>query len=221
MPLAQAQVEETQAIATFDTWSWLLAEVRQALEPISPTHHLVSVTQTQATLETAIALLKELGHADLTAFATDLQQKLPELLAPLEWLEQHLAALLKDLAANTQAFVLWAWQYRHTLALNLETDFPPALRSIVPLVWETLGLFHRSSSLAESLHSWLRPHLQIHRGMPQWLLPLLQLFWNHHEFERGKRTGHSPLALAGVPDAPSLAEVLNQLFGSRMASQPG
>jgi hypothetical protein len=221
VPLAQAQVEEVQAIETFDAWSWLLAEVRQALEPLTPTHHLVSVTQTKATLETAIALLKELGHADITAFANDLQQKFPELLAPLTWLEQHLAPLLKDVEANTQAFVLWAWQYRHALALNLETDFLPALGSIVPLVWETLGLFHRSSSLAESLHSWLRPHLQIHRGMPQWLLPLLQLFWNHHEFERGKRVGHSPLELAGVPNAPSLAEVLDQLFRPREITQPG
>ncbi|MCK6629528.1 MAG: hypothetical protein L6R45_30675, partial [Anaerolineae bacterium] len=198
--------------ATFDTWSWLLAEVRQALEPLTPTHQLVAVAKTKATLETAIALLKELGHTDIIAFADDLQQKLPELLAPLEWLEQHLTPVLKNLAADTQAFVLWAWQQRHTLNLNLETDLPASLRSIVPLVWETLGLFHRSSSLAESLHSWLRPHLQIHRGRPQWLLPLLQLFWNHHEFERGKRSGSSPLELAGVPDALSLAEVLDQLF---------
>lgn len=212
MPLAQAQVEATQAIATFDTWSWLLAEVRQALEPLTPTHQLVAVAKTKATLETAIALLKELGHTDIIAFADDLQQKLPELLAPLEWLAQHLTPVLKNLAADTQAFVLWAWQQRHTLNLNLETDLPASLRSIVPLVWETLGLFHRSSSLAESLHSWLRPHLQIHRGRPQWLLPLLQLFWNHHEFERGKRSGSSPLELAGVPDALSLAEVLDQLF---------
>jgi hypothetical protein len=221
VPLAQAQVEETQAIETCDTWSWLLAEVRQALEPITSTHHLVSAAQAQATLETAITLLKELSHADLTAFANDLQQKVPELLAPLVWLEQHVPPQFKDVEAHAQAFVLWAWQHRHALALNLETDFPPALRSIMPLVWETLGLFHRSSSLAESLHSWLRPHLQIHRGMPRWLLPLLQLFWNHHEFERGKRAGHSPLELAGVPDAPSLAEVLDQLFGPRRASQPG
>lgn len=179
------------------------------------------MTQTKATLETAIALLKELGQADITAFATDLQQKLPELLAPLAWLEQHLAPMLKNLAATTQAFVLWTWQHRQALALNLETDLPAALRSLVPLVWETLGLFHRSSSLAESLHSWLRPHLQIHRGMPQWLLPLLQLFWNHHEFERGKRVGHSPLELADVPNPPSLAEVLDQLFRPETVSQPG
>lgn len=221
VPLAQAQIEEAQAIEIFDAWSWLLAEIRQALEPISPTHHLVPVTQTKATLETAIALLKELGHADITAFAHDLQQKLPELLAPLAWLEQHLAPLLNNLAATTQAFVLWTWLHRQTLTLNLETDFPAALRSIVPLVWQTLELFHRSSSLAESLHSWLRPHLQIHRGMPQWLLPLLQLFWNHHQFERGKRIGHSPLELAGVPNTPSLAEVLDHLFRPRAVTQPG
>lgn len=221
VPLAQAQIEAAQAIATFDTWSWLLAEVRQVLEPITPTHLLVSAAQTQATLETAITLLKEMGQADITAFADDLQQKLPELLAPLAWLEQHLAPVLKPLTADTHAFVLWTWQHRHALDLNLETDLPLTLRPIVPLVWETLDLFHRSSSLAESLHSWLRPHLQIHRGMPHWLLPLLQLFWNHHEFERGKRAHHSPVELAGVPDAPSLAEVLDQLFRPRTVTQPG
>ena len=220
VPLPQAQVEEAQAMATFDTWSWLLAEVRQALEPLTPTHHLVSAVKTKATVETAVGLLKELGHADITAFADDLQQKLPDLLAPLEWLEQQLAPVLKNLAADTQAFVLWAWQHRQALDLNLDTDFSVILRPVVPAVWETLGLFHRSSSLAESLHSWLRPHLQVHRGMPQWLLPLLQLFWNHHEFERGQRAGHSPLELAGVPDAPSLAEVLDQLFRPRAATQP-
>jgi hypothetical protein len=69
--------------------------------------------------------------------------------------------------------------------LDMDTDVPERLRSVVRAAWDTLGLFHRSSSLAESLHSWLRPYLQIHRGMPGWLLPLLQLFWNHHMFERG------------------------------------
>jgi hypothetical protein len=102
--LTQAQVEATQAIAPFDTWSWLLAEVRQALEPLTPSHQPVAIAK--ATLETAITLLKELGQADITAFADDLQQKLPELLAPLEWLEQQLTPVLNNLAADTQAFVL-------------------------------------------------------------------------------------------------------------------
>jgi hypothetical protein len=219
VPLPQAEVEEVQAIETFDNWCWLLGEIRQALEPITPAYRIVSVAETKATVETAVELLKELNHSDITAFADDLQEKISEMIAPLEWLEQQLAPVLKDLDTDTQAFVIWAWQHRQALNLNIDTDIPEALRSVVHTVWDTLELFHRSSSLAESLHSWLRPYLQIHRGMPKWLLPLLQLFWNHHKFERGKRAGHSPLELAGVTDAPSLAAVLDQLFCPSLSAQ--
>lgn len=220
VPLPEAEIAEAEAIERFDTWCWLLSEVRLALEPITPAYGLVSVAETQATIETAVELLKELDHADITAFADDLQEKIPELLAPLEWLEQQLTPLLKELEAETQTLIIWAWQHRQALNLNIDLDLPESLRSVIRTVWETLGLFHRSSSLAESLHSWLRPYLQIHRGMPQWLLPLLQLFWNHHQFERGKRAGSSPLELAGVEDAPSLAEVLAQLFCPNLSTQP-
>jgi hypothetical protein len=215
--LPQAELPQAQAIAAFDNWCWLLGEIRQALEPITPDHHIVSVAETKATLETAIALLKELACPGVTAFADDLQEKLVELLAPLEWLEQQLKPVLQGLDAPTQAFIVWTWQHRHEL--NLDLDIPQTLRSIVRAVWDILGLFHRSSSLAESLHSWLRPYLHIHRGMPQWLLPLLQLFWNHHQFERGKRANHSPLELAGVEDAPSLAAVLDHLFYHNPSAQ--
>jgi len=220
VPLPQAEVEEAKAIELFDNWSWLLGEIRLALEPITPADGIVSVAETRTTVETALGLLKELNHPEITAFADGLQEKLPELLAPLEWLEQQLSPVLKNPDADTQAFVIWAWQHRQALNLNVATDISEELRPVVRTVGDILGLFHRSSSLAESLHSWLRPYLQIHRGMPKWLLPLLQLFWNHHKFERGKRAGSSPLELAGVKDAPSLKRVLDQLFGSQSATQP-
>jgi len=219
VPLPQAEVQETHAMETFDHWCWLLSEIRQALEPITPACRIVSVAETQATLETAVTLLKQLHHPDITAFADDFQEKIPELIAPLEWLEQQLAPVLQGLDADTQALIIWAWQHRQALNLNIDTDMPEALRSVVRAVWDTLGLFHRSSSLAESLHSWLRPYLQIHRGMPKWLLPLLQLYWNLHQFERGKRAGSSPLELAGVSDVPSLVEVLDQLLRPSVAAQ--
>jgi hypothetical protein len=220
VPLPQAEVEEAQAIETFDTWCWLLGQIRQALEPITPAYRIVSVAETKATLATAVELLKELTHSDITAFADDLRGKIPELLAPLEWLEQQLIPVLENLDADTQTFLIWAWQHRQELNLNIDTDIPEALRSLVHTVGDTLELFHRSSSLAESLHSWLRPYLQVHRGVPKWLLPLLQLFWNHHKFERGKRAGSSPLELAGVEDAPSLAAVLDRLFCPSPSAQP-
>ncbi|MCK4450809.1 MAG: hypothetical protein KAX26_09480 [Anaerolineae bacterium] len=220
MPLPQAEIEEAIAIETFDNYCWLLSEIRQALEPITPDGRIISVVETKATIETAVELLEELNHPDITALTDDLQEKTPELIAPLEWLEQQLASVRQDLDVDTETFVMWAWQHRQALSLNIDTDFPEDLRPIAYAVWDAFSLFHRSSSLAESLHSWLRPYLQIHRGMPKWLLPLLQLFWNHHEFERGKRVGSSPLELAGVEDAPSLAGVLDRLFRPSVAAQP-
>jgi hypothetical protein len=176
--------------------------------------------ETKATIETAIELLRELDHSGIAAFADDLQDKISELLAPLQWLEQQLKPVLDDLDADTGTFIIWAWHNRHELDLDIDADIPERLRPCVAAIWDTLSLFHRSSSLAESLHSWLRPYLHIHRGMPKWLLPLLQLFWNHHSFQRGKRAGSNPLQLAGVQDAPSLAEALDQLFCPSVAAQP-
>lgn len=106
------------------------------------------------------------------------------------------------------AWIIAAWQS----GLSRLKDFPPAWHKIVAAIWHALDLFHRSSSIAESLHSWVRPFLTIHRVVPTWLLSLLQLFWNHHVFSRGKRAGSSPLQLAGVEVAPSLASVFDTLF---------
>lgn len=219
IPVAEAEAAEEQAIRVYDLWCWLLGEIRQALEPVS-LGHLASVASSRADLETAVELMRELGHPEITAFADDLEEKIPQLLAPLEWLEQHLQPLLQGLDTQTQAFLLWAWEHRQPLGLNLATDLPEEVQGVAKALWDILSLFHRSSSLAESLHSWLRPYLQIHRGMTRWLLPLLQLFWNHHEFERGKRAGHSPLELAGVTDALSLTEVLDRLVRPGQAVQP-
>jgi len=220
VPLPQAEIEEAFAIEIFDNYCWLLSEIRQALEPTTPDGRIISVVETKATIETAVELLKELNHPDITALADDLQGKTPELIAPLEWLEQQLASVRQDLDVDTETFIVWAWQHRQDLSLNIATDFPEELQPIAYALWDAFSLFHRSSSLAESLHSWLRPYLQIHRGMPKWLLPLLQLFWNHHEFERGKRAGSSPLELAGAEDVPSLAEVLDQLLRPNPSTQP-
>jgi len=85
------------------------------------------------------------------------------------------------------------------------------IENLVTAFWNALSLFHRSSSLAESLHTWLRPYLQVHRGMPRWLLPLLQLVWNHHIFQRGKRQGKSPMELAVVENVPALSDLFDWL----------
>jgi hypothetical protein len=212
MSRPEAEAQEAQAIAVYDLWQWLVREVRQALEPIDARGRLRPVAAARADLEVAIELMLMLDDKKVKAQAHKLVKHLDDLLAPLARLEQQLAPWRTTVDAATEAYVVWTWQYREELALEVQKDFAVALQPMVQTVWEALTLFHRSSSLAEALHSWLRSYLQAHRGMPDWLLPLLHLFWNHHRFQRGKRAGQSPLQAAGVPNVLSLSAVLDRLL---------
>jgi hypothetical protein len=205
---AEAVQKETQAITTYDHFCWLLTEVQQALEPISNQHHLQDPQQAQETIATASALMQTLPGKKIADFAQHLQEHLDELLAPLCWLYETLAPWCQNLPADLEAWILASWRN----GLPKLAAIPAQWQRNAAAIWEALALFHRSSSLAESLHSWLRPYLAIHRGMPDWLFPLLQLFWNHHVFSRGKRAGYSPLQLAGVENVPSLAGAFDNLF---------
>jgi hypothetical protein len=215
----EAQRLESQAIERYDTWCWLLDELRQALQPFNARGELASSSEARQTLETVVVLLKSMDVIKVRSFARlKVLGHLEELIAPLAWLEETLVPFSANLDAETRAFIVWAWQHRHTLNIDVDdlTDVPA---DTARAFWSTLELFHRASSLAESLHSWLRPHLRAHRGMPDWLLPLLQLYWNHHTFQRGKRKGHSPVELAGVEQAHSWTEVLDLLVTRRLVTQ--
>jgi len=208
---AQAYEQESQAIEHYEAWVWLLEEVHQALAPFDAHGKRNPLLQARQTLQTIAQLMISLGVARAKSFAHwQLLGHLEELLTPLAWLEQAMAPYEAALDADTGAFLVWVWQHQHELQVEVE-DLPANLRQSAEGLWRTLALFHRASSLAEALHSWLRPYLQVHRGMPEWLLPLLQLFWNHHAFSRGQRQGQSPLELAGVEGVRSWAEVLDLL----------
>ena len=209
----EAQAREEQTIDRYDWFVWLHREIRGALEPWTRSNRLTSAREAHETLETAIALLRELGDADIDAYARKLLDSKDELLAPLVWLEEQLVCHRQRLAPDVEAAIIWA--YRHRAELSLENPgegFPSELHPVVKAFWQALSNFHRSSSLAESLHSWLRPYFQAHRGMPEWLTPLLQLYWNHHTFQRGKRKGKTPLSLAGIDETTSWSQVLECLF---------
>jgi hypothetical protein len=211
LELPKAEMQEQQAIEHLDGWEWLFHEIRQALEPIDQQGHIASSQQARQTVQTALALLATFNNETIQAFTTQLAEKLDELLAPLEWLEQALAPWREDLPGETEALILWAWQHQKALDISFEQVLPADQQHLVCAFWNALSLFHRSSSLAESLHSWLRPYLQVHRGMPDWLLPLLQVVWNHHVFQRGKRQGKSPMQAAGLENVPSLSSLFDWL----------
>jgi hypothetical protein len=210
----EAEAQEQAAIERFDLWCWLFAEARAALEPITAEARFSNLQTARDNLQSAAELMLELDHDQVSAFARTLLEHLEVLLAPLAWLDIQLAPWRHLLEPAEEQLIVWAWRHREALALDLEADFPSSLRPAAQAICQALSHFHRASSLVEALHSWLRPHLQLHRGMPSWLFPLLQLFWNHHRFQRGKRAGHSPLELAGVKEAPSLAEMIDWLIAN-------
>lgn len=210
--LPQAEIEEQQAIETLDAWTWLLQEMRQALEPIHHQTGCIASTQlARQTLLTALELLKTIHNDAIQNFVEPFAEKLDQLLSPLEWLEQALAPWRVGVDPKLEAFMIWAWKHQKELGITVEQVLPADQLDLVTAFWNALSLFHRSSSLAESLHSWLRPYLQVHRGMPAWLLPLLQVVWNQHVFQRGKRQGKSPMQLAGLENVPALSQLFDQL----------
>jgi hypothetical protein len=216
LALPEAEAQEHQAIQHLDNWEWLLTEIRQALEPLDRQDHMASVWQARQTIVIALELLDILNNPTIRDFTEPFAKKLDELLAPLEWLEQALAPWRDGLTPENEELIIWAWQHQKELELSFDQVLPATWQDTVCAFWNALSLFHRSSSLAESLHSWLRPYLQVHRGMPQWLLPLLQLVWNHHRFQRGKRQGKSPLEWAGIEHVPSLSKLFDQLAVDNM-----
>ncbi len=222
IPLPQAEAEEQQALGRLSAWLFLLGEIRGALEPWNADGYLSDPQHVRQTLLTAIDLLRSLQNETVDTFADVLMDKLAELLAPLEWLGQRLAPWRSQMDRQTEAAVVWTWLHQQELGLSAKDILAPNHQPLVTAVWEVLTLFHRSSALAESLHSWLRPYLQVHRGMPDWLLPLLQLVWNHHTFSRGKRVGDSPMTLAGISDPLTLNQLFDCLvLGSETDLLPG
>ncbi len=103
----------------------------------------------------ALELLQSLHGETIQKFADQLGDKLDEFVAPLEWLEQRLAPWRAGLDPQSEAFIIWAWQHRRELDITAEQILSENEAVRVRAFWKALSLFHRSSSLAESLHIWL------------------------------------------------------------------
>lgn len=220
-PISKRTVEEAEALEEIaidraDNWSWLLTQLRTALEPITPSGEIASAQAIRETLEAIADLMQALKRADVTDFAKTVLDKLDLFLAPISALEETLAPLRIALDRETESTIVWCWLQKEELRSSVEQLFPPPLQPIAQAFWDALSRFHRSSSLAEAFHAWLRPFLQLHRTLPDWLAALLHLFWNNHRFQRGKRRGHSPLELATGTQRPDLSQIIDLLLEAQL-----
>jgi hypothetical protein len=75
----------------------------------------------------------------------------------------------------------------------------PDWRHRYAMVAAVLSRTVRASSVVECMNSVWRMHQARHRGLSQALLDLKRLWWNSRAFSAGKRRGHCPYQLLGLP----------------------
>ncbi|MCD6506124.1 hypothetical protein J7M22_05805, partial [Candidatus Poribacteria bacterium] len=209
--------KEQEAIERYDLFLWLRREIRSALEPWKGDYSLNSAEEAGEVLEAAAELMDEMGDGQIRWYAGRLRRYQEELLRPLRRLHEELSPYREGLDEEWEKLIIWAYVHREELGIKAGEGFPKHLEEVVKGYWRVLDGFHRTTSLVESLNSWLRAHIVVHRGMPGWLAPLLQLYWNHHIFPRGKRRGRSPVQIAGCNEVMRWSEVLDRLVGQEKA----
>ncbi len=195
---AAAQAADA-AVARADDAATALAAVREALRPLDPrTGRVRPPDAAAADLEAAAALLREVGGRAADA-AGLLDHRRTGLVASLAALERALAGPRAILAETVITFLAWAWQHRAALGLADAADAWPAHPTAARWVWAALDAAGRTTGMVENLNSVLAPHRAAHKGLPAPVLAVTAVYRNHRVFPRGKRAGHSPLDLLGLP----------------------
>jgi hypothetical protein len=215
--VAAAVAAADDAVKRADGVAVVLEQVRDALPPVEArTGQLRRAAPVAAELGAAAALLRESGGRAAEAAAL-LDQRTAGLVAYLEDLEQALAGPRAALGAEPLTFLAWAWQHRHALGLRAAADAWPQAPELAGQVWTALDNAVRGTGMAENLNSRLAVQRAARRGLPPATLALFAAYHNHHVFRRGKRAGHSPLELAGLP-SPHWLDALG--FGPASSPTP-
>ncbi len=219
--LRETRGETAQKIAQYDQFHTVCRWAREALEAIDPlSGRLRSQPACLADLRAASELLCSLKVEGGRQLASYLAAAGPGLLHYVERLRAPLAALAVLLGEEGLRLLCREWRLRqevgkarrwqkgeqkrvyqqaHLLALlHWGADYRRARDCVVAVLEGVM----RGSSLAECVNSWLRPYADLMKGLGERFLPLFQLYRNSHVFARGKRAGHAPLELAGIPTPP-------------------
>ena len=190
---AQVAMERADNAATVLEW------VREALYAVDAhTGQVRTALQVEQELKAAATLLKPLG-GEATQAGKLIAARAAGLVAYLAALQAPLEVAASGLDAEQLRLVAWGWRHRATLDLRDASEVLPSKPEACRRVWAVLEGAVRSTGMVENLNSLLAPLRAAHKGLPKGVLALFAVYHNHHVFTRGKRRGHSPMALAGLP----------------------
>jgi hypothetical protein len=209
----RAQVTQAQQVAA--NLRYLTGELHRLLDVVVLGRAgVLDSAAREAEIATLLALLADLAvggppdpdtQRDLQRLQQHLVQALPALLTFAVALDPVQQEMGRVLGAAGVALVAWAWQRRAILGpttQDLLARLPAAWRPAARVLLTAWDSAVRASSPVETWHSFLRPHLAVHRTLSPGLLALLAVYYNHHVATRGLHAGQSPLQRSGLPDAP-------------------
>lgn len=180
-------------------------------------------------LNESLSALETIDQADVQKWVKSLRSHQHQLLVWMEWLtpslavwQERLAHLLPEPQARKEFTHLVArlWRSRQALmnghsgwrrfvqetsaSLDACLLASPTLHASAQQLSDILDAACRTSSLIECINGLLKPFLHNRRSFPdtdslQNYLNLFVLWHNMRVYERGKRQGHSPYQLAGIP----------------------
>jgi hypothetical protein len=206
---ASAAVE--QHIGVYETYRWLVQELREGLEFVTPSGDLRSANEMETIISVVADLMLTIPHLKVQVVAERLKRQKGELVKYLYPLQEKLAELMAQVGDEPlvrlclQEWRLEKEERKKGKQNGLETckaQLQQWEEGVVKRVRETVrwlfGKVARASSLVETINSWLRPFLWRRKGNGRGIYNLLRLCWNTHRFARGKRQGKTPAQLAGI-----------------------
>jgi len=198
-------------IEVYDTYSWLVSELREGVEFVTESGCLRSMEEMEALIGVVADLMRELPHLKVQGVADRLQRQKGELVKYLEPLQEQLAELRAQVGdGELVRLCLQEWRLEkeatqkgkrkglETCKAHIEQWEAQVVKRVRETVRWLLGKVVRASSLVETVNSWLRPFLWRRKGNGRGIYNLLRLCWNTHRFFRGKRQGKTPMELAGI-----------------------
>jgi hypothetical protein len=209
--LRHAWQKAEKAMEAWEQTDRVWQQTKDALVPITPTGELNTRAKAEAVLAEALSQLPDddfakskraLQQSEMLNYLDRMHDRLAKLPFPKEVTEaavqqetlRRRAELLKE--ENSRAAALRGVMLMCSVILSKAEQ---AGRDAVAAVRDVLRRAYRASSLVECINSVLRMHQAQHRKLTQGLLDLKRFYWNCHRFRTGRRRGHTPYELLGLP----------------------
>lgn len=204
--LREAEQLLDQAVEIETAWR----EVCSALEWFTPDGERNTSTAARTKLDEWLPKLRGrewektvrlLSRPESLTFLDRVEERLEKLNLPadilqdalrVEWIRSHPGVLSGESPSSGARRARWI-----ATSVRMAQDAP--LSSAVEQVRATYRQSWRASSLVEGINSVVRMQQARHRRLTPGLVDLKRLYWNCREFRTGRRKGHTPYALLGVP----------------------